>query len=628
MSPLIAGQPGKHDKWLFRSGDLFQAYRNFSPVFSDEEGVFFNVWAPEAESVHVLGDFNNWEKNRASKMKTEGDGFWSLAVPEARENQYYKYLIEDREGGSFLKADPYAVYAEKRPGDASRLFDLRKYVWHDSHWTETRKAGDSYGKPMLIYEIHLDSWRCGEKGDACSYRELAEELVPYLRKMKYTHVEIMPVMEHPFDGSWGYQITGYYAPTSRYGSPDDFRYLVDSLHQENIGVILDWVPGHFCPDSYGLASFDGSPVYEAGKHPEWGTYIFDFAKPEVHSFLVSNAFYWFSEYHVDGLRVDAVSSMLYLDYGRKKGEWQPNRYGGRENLDAIAFLKKMNTAVFGSFPNAIMAAEESTSWPLVTMPVDKGGLGFNYKWNMGWMNDVLRYMAMSPSQRKNSHHLLTFSFFYAFSENFILPLSHDEVVHGKKSLLDKMYGNYGEKFANLKILYVYMMTHPGKKIFFMGSEIAQFIEWDHNRELDWFLLDYPAHGDFFRFTARLNDFYCREPALWREDFSWDGFEWIDSGNNAQSVISFIRKDPEGEENLIAVINFSDTDYENFRIGVPEEGVYEAVFSTNGEGKETGTECLAAKGREMHGFSSSFTVALPALSAIILKRKGFRKKDES
>ena len=525
--------------------------------------------------------------------------------------------------GNPLKADPYAFYAECRPKSASIVYDLSGYAWGDRKWYEEKQKTPVYSRPVNIYEVHLGSWKLKEDGSFYTYRELAGELVDYVADMGYTHIQLLPVMEHPYDGSWGYQITGYYAVTSRYGTPHDFMYFVDCCHRRGIGVILDWVPAHFCKDGHGLGNFDGAWLYEIEELQGWGTKRFDFGRPEVISFLISNAIFWFDVFHVDGLRVDAVASMLYLDYGKREGQWIPNKYGGNGNLEAIALLKRMNEVVFSYFPDAMMIAEESTEWPLVTGPTYSGGLGFNYKWNMGWMNDVLRYMGKDPIYRRWHHDLLTFSFLYAFSENFILPMSHDEVVHGKRSLIDKMPGDYWQKFANLRTFLGYMMTHPGKKLLFMGGEIAQFIEWRYYEGLEWHLLNFDMHARFKEYVKSLNHLYLQEKALWEIDHSWEGFYWVDCHNTDQSIIVFGRKGRKEEDEALILCNFTPYYYERFRIGAPKEGVYQEIFNSDmeiygGSGKKNAW-ALTTEKIPCHNQPCSLEIVVPPLAFVLLKR---------
>lgn len=625
--------------YLFGEGTNHQAYDMLGAHPYEKDGVSgyrFSVWAPNAAKVAVAGTFNDWDTEQ-NQMELIGEtGVWYTFVPAVPEGCLYKYAITDKDGNLHYKADPYAYYAELRPGTASVTADIRNYKWHDKKWETKKRKQAPYDKPMLIYEVHPGSWRRGENGEFLNYRQLAESLVPYVKDMGYTHIELMPIAEHPYDGSWGYQTTGYYAATSRYGSCKDFMYFVDFCHQNDISVILDWVPAHFPRDAYGLRQFDGTPLYEyadprIGEHKEWGTLVFDYTRHEVVSFLISNAYFWLDKYHIDGLRVDAVSSMLYRDYDRSDGQWVPNEYGGRENLEAVKFLQELNKVIFANFPNALMIAEESTAWPKITKPVHEGGLGFNYKWNMGWMNDTLRYMSMDPYFRKYNHNILTFLMFYAFSENYILPLSHDEVVHGKKSLLDKMYGSYEEKFAQLKMYYAYAIAHPGKKLLFMGGEIGQFIEWRPEEELDWMLLDYESHDNLHQFVRHLNHFYLENKALYQIEDSWDGFTWINANDENNSVLSFIRRGRAKGDNLIVVCNFTPVRRESYRIGVPAGGEYTIVLSSDdkkfGGSSKTGISVKAQR-RAFGDFKYSLELELAPLATIFLKRKvRERKKPE-
>lgn len=616
--------------YLFNQGDNYRSYQMLGSHlvnFQGENGVSFAVWAPHAKSVSVVGDFNHWDGTVHVMSKCGSSGIWQIFISGMTEHTVYKYQITTAYGKIILKADPYAFCAELRPNTASKVYSLENYAWNDAAWLEQRKHYNSYQAPMLTYEVHLGSWRRGVNGEFLSYKEMAEQLVSYVKEMNYTHIEIMPICEHPFDGSWGYQATGYFAVTSRYGEPKDFMYLVDLCHQNNIGVILDWVPGHFCRDDHGLRKFDGQPLYESpdpmlAENDEWGTTNFDYSRYEVKSFLISNAMFWLDVYHIDGLRIDAVANMLYLDYGKEDGQWKPNKHGGNGNLAAMDFLRHLNHVVFENHPNALMIAEESTSWPLMTKPVYIGGMGFNYKWNMGWMNDILKYMEFDAIYRKWNHNLITFSLMYAFSENYVLPLSHDEVVHGKKSLVEKMPGDYWQKFANLRAFYGYWMAHPGKKLLFMGSEFAQFIEWKYYDSLDWHLLEYPLHKKMHDFVKNLNAFYVEQKSLWEIDCDWKGFEWIDCHDYSKSVISFIRKTKKMQDFVIVVCNFTPEVHYGYRIGVPQSGKYLEVLNSDatefgGSGvsniQELNTEPIS-----WHNQENSLVLTLPPLSTIYLK----------
>ncbi len=622
--------------YLFGEGTNHQAYDMLGahPYCNDgAAGYRFAVWAPNAASVSVTGAFNDWDTDSNPMEQIGTTGVWYAFVPGVARGCMYKYAITDRAGNLHYKADPYAFYAELRPSTASVTEDLSGYDWHDKKWQKKKEKQAPYDQPMLIYEVHPGSWKRAEDGSFLTYRQLAEQLVPYVKDMGYTHIELMPVAEHPFDGSWGYQTTGYYAVTSRYGTCEDFMYFVDYCHQNDISVILDWVPAHFPRDAYGLRQFDGTPLYEyadprIGEHKEWGTLVFDYTKNQVVSFLISNAYFWFDQYHIDGLRVDAVSSMLYRDYDRRDGEWIANEYGGKENLEAIRFLQELNKVIFAHFPNALMIAEESTAWPKITKPVHEGGLGFNYKWNMGWMNDTLRYMSMDPYFRKYNHNILTFLMFYAFSENYILPLSHDEVVHGKRSLIDKMYGSYEEKFAQLKQYYAYAIAHPGKKLLFMGGEFGQFIEWRPSEELDWMLLDYESHDNLHKFVRNLNHFYLENKALWQIEDSWDGFTWINANDEDNSVISFIRRGKAKGSEVIVVCNFTPVRRDSYLIGVPSSGEYVIALSSDdkrfGGASKTGTTVKARK-KSFGEFKYSLELELAPLTTIYLKKKPRPKK---
>ncbi len=628
-------QPGSLDekaRYLFNQGVNYESYRMLGAHRMQNEeggpGYRFALWAPHAESVSVVCDSNGWDRAAAPMHLHKDSGIWECFLPEISEGEKYKYSIETQTGEILLKADPYGFFAEVRPDTASVTADL-SYGWKDKKWMTERTKTPLYDKPVNIYEMHFGSWKQKEDGSFYTYTEMIDLLIPYLKEMGYTHVEMMPLSEYPFDGSWGYQVTGYYAVNSRYGKPTELKALIDALHQNGIGVILDWVPAHFPKDAHGLARFDGTALFEhpdsrRGEHKEWGTLVFDWTKTEIFSFLISNAVFWFDEFHVDGLRVDAVSSMLYHDYNRNDGEWLGNQYGGKENLEAIDFLQKLNMAVFERFPNVMMIAEESTAWGGVTTPVHEGGLGFNFKWNMGWMHDVLDYMQCDPLFRKGSHNKLTFPMMYAFAENYILALSHDEVVHGKRSLLDKMWGTYEEKFAELKLLYAFMYAHPGKKLLFMGGEFGQFVEWRFAEGLDWVLEDYEAHRKLRRFCKELNRFYKTHPALYeieREQGDWKGFQWLKADDGDNSVLAFLRADESQRENLIVILNFLPVEHRKYTIGVPKDGEYEVVLSTNqksygGDGR--GSKKVRAKKKSVDGFPYAIEVALPPLTGCYLK----------
>jgi len=629
---MNALSPSTDDLYLFHQGTLYQSYKMMGAHLVEHEGikgVRFQVWAPRAREVRVVGNFNQWNGSAHSLIKIDESGVWTLFVPHLTAGEIYKYEIHTYSGEVKLKSDPYAFFSEVRPQTASVVYSLEGYEWQDQEWQKKKQQGNLYEKPMLIYEVHLGSWRLNEQKKHYTYRELAEQLIDYVLELGYTHIELLPVMEHPFDGSWGYQGVGYFSTTSRYGTPHDFMYFVDQCHQKGLGVLLDWVPSHYCKDDHGLRYFDGTPQFEYEdprrcENKQWGTMNFDLGKPEVQSFLISNALYWMDLFHIDGLRVDAVSHIIYLNHVKDESEHITNQHGGVENLEGIAFLKKLNEVIFSYYPNALMIAEEATDWPLVTAPTYMGGLGFNYKWNMGWMNDVLKYMETDPIHRKWHHNYLTFSFFYAFSENYILPLSHDEVVHGKKSLLDKMPGDYWQKFANLRLLYGYMLTHPGKKLLFMGGEFGQFIEWKELDELDWHLFDYEMHRNMHHYLGELQHFYLEEPALWELDHSQEGFEWIDADNSEQSILVFRRMGKKKGEQVIVICNFTPTYYEDFRIGVPTLGPYEEVFNSDlsvygGSGQENKTE-LRVKKIPWHNKAYSLHLKIPPLAMVILKKK--------
>ena len=594
-------------------------------------GVLFATWAPNAERVSVVGDFNAWD-GRCHPMRVHGgSGIWELFIPDLEPGHIYKYEIRNRHTGAILlKADPYGQSHELRPRTGSIVTARSGHVWGDGDWMERRRQHDWQHTAMSVYEVHLGSWQRGQEGEFLGYREMAHRLLDYVKELGFTHIELMPITEHPFDLSWGYQTTGYFAPTSRFGEPDDFRYFVDHCHRNGIGVLLDWVPAHFPKDAHGLARFDGTPLYEhadprLGEHMDWATLIFNFGRNEVKSFLLSSAIYWLEEMHLDGLRVDAVASMLYLDYSRQEGEWLPNQYGGRENVIAIDFLRELNVAVHDQCPGVLMIAEESTSWPQVSRPTYVGGLGFDIKWNMGWMNDTLRYMSHDPVHRKYHHDLLTFSMLYAFTENFMLPFSHDEVVHGKGSMLNKMPGDEWQRHANLRTLYAYLFTHPGKKLLFMGTEFGQGHEWNSAGVLDWYVLDYPFHQGMQRLVKDLNHLYTSSPALFRHEFNSQGFEWIDCHDSTQSVLSFLRKG-DGDELMVVVVNLTPVPREDYRIGVPCDGSYGEVLNTDssyygGSNLGNGLEPLPAEEHSWMGRPYSLVLTLPPLATVVLRYEG-------
>ncbi|MGM0369976.1 MAG: 1,4-alpha-glucan branching protein GlgB [Bacillota bacterium] len=623
------------DLYYFGQGKSYRIYEKMGANITTHQGVegtHFSVWAPNASRVSVVGQFNQWD-GRLHQMRVLGDsGVWEIFIPGIPEGELYRFEIETPEGDLLLKSDPYALYSELRPANASITYSLEdKYDWDDEDWIEQREETEWLEEPISAYEVNLSSWaRVPEEGDRfLTYRELADDLVEYVKEHNYTHVELMPVAEHPLDESWGYQVTGYFSVTSRFGKPEDFMYLVDQFHQNDIGVILDWVPGHFPKDQHGLGRFDGSALYEhldprLGEHPDWGTYIFNYGRNEVKSFLLANAIFWLEKFHIDGLRVDAVASMLYLDYGREDGEWISNKHGNRENLEAIDFLKEFNEITHGQFPGILTIAEESTSWGGVTAPTYDGGLGFSLKWNMGWMNDSLEYIQKDPIHRKYHHGELTFSMVYAFSENFMLVLSHDEVVHMKDSMLDKMPGDYWQKFANLRLFYSYMYAHPGKNLVFMGGEFGQWEEWDVNASLDWNLLEYEPHQKLLDFTSDLNQTYRDNNALWEIDFNYDGFEWICCDDDQDSILSFVRKGEDSEEIIVCIFNFTPVERHHYRVGVPKEGVYEEILNSNADsywGSGVGNEQEIVSEKHAHdGRKHSIEITLPGLSGLYLKYK--------
>ncbi|MBR5969038.1 MAG: 1,4-alpha-glucan branching protein GlgB [Lachnospiraceae bacterium] len=581
------------DAYLFGQGTHYDIYKKLGAhpsVEKNKKGYFFGVWAPNATAVHVTGSFNDWNEESHPLQRMEECGIWTAFYPGIKENELYKFLITTQSGEKIYKADPFANYAELRPGTASKTTDLSGFRWTDKSYYDGLKKKDSNRLPVAIYECHIGSWMKhpdGTEDGFYSYREFADRLVKYLKEMQYTHIELMGIAEHPFDGSWGYQVTGYYAPTSRYGTPKDFMYLVNLMHKHDIGVILDWVPAHFCPDAHGLARFDGNCIFEdpdprKGEHPDWGTRIFNFEKNEVRNYLIANALYWIKEFHIDGLRVDAVASMLYLDYGKQDGQWVANKYGGKENLDAIAFFRHLNSVVRGTYPNVLMIAEESTAWPGITAPLEKDGLYFTFKWNMGWMHDFCDYMKLDPYFRRGAHNMLTFAMSYNEAENYILPLSHDEVVHLKCSMLEKMPGFRVDKFANLRAGYTFMFGHAGKKLLFMGQEFAQSREWSEKRELDWFLLEDPLHAGMKNYVRDLLKIYRKYPSMYLHDNSWQGFEWINADDGDRSIYSFFRKDGTGKGDLLFVINMTPMQREAFRVGVPREGTYTKLLDSSEE----------------------------------------------
>ena len=613
---------------LFTDGDSVRAYEFLGARVAsrdEESGVLFRVWAPNALSVSVVGDFNDWNKT-AHFMKRSYEGIWELFVPGIPEFGLYKYCIETPWFEKILKSDPYAYYAEVRPDNASRVYDIEGYEWHDSEWLEKRAATDLTREPVNIYELHAGTWKRNPDGSFYTYTQIADELVPYMTDMRYTHVQLMPIMEYPFDGSWGYQTTGYFAPTARYGEPKEFMYLVDRLHQANIGIILDWVPSNFPKDSFALAKFDGTALYEdenplKGERPLWDTCLFDYSKPEVVSFLISNANFWLEKYHADGIRLGALSSMLYLDYAKQRGEWIPNALGGKENLEAIAFVKKLNETVHALHPGIIMCVEEVTSWPKLTYSVESGGLGFDYKWNMGWMNDMLHYMTLDSQWRPFNHDNLTYSFFYAFSEHFLLPLSHDEASGGKGSLLSRMPGGSKKGFDDLRAFLTYMYAHPGKKLVFMGIETGQTQEWNEETVLDWQTSDNIAREQLHVFFKELNKLYIETKPFYTMDTIWKGFDWIHHDDFTNSVIAFKRSDEEGNE-IIAVCNFRPVKHERYKIGVPVYGVYDEIFNSDderfgGTGVSNGHRIITEQIR-LHGYNQGLALTLPPMSVIYLK----------
>lgn len=624
------------DLYLFGKGTHYEIYNKLGAHVLEIDGVsgvMFAVWAPNAMRVSVIGDFNHWD-GRIHQMRELGNsGIYELFIPSLVSGEKYKYEIKTKQGSLLEKSDPYGSYSELRPSTASIVANVNSYEWKDSKWLESRMNKNPIDEPVSIYEVHLGSWRRGDNNEFLSYKELADQLIKYVKDMGYTHIELLPIAEHPYDASWGYQVIGYYAVTSRFGTPEEFMYLVDSCHNNNIGVILDWVPAHFPKDEHGLIRFDGTALYEhddpkRGEHPHWGTMIFNYGRSEVSNFLIANAVYWFDKFHIDGLRVDAVASMLYLDYGKDYGEWIPNRDGGRENHEAVEFFKHLNSIVYEKYPGIMMIAEESTSWTGVSRPTNLGGLGFGMKWNMGWMNDFLRYMQKEPVHRKYHHNDLTFSMVYAYTENFILVLSHDEVVHGKGSMIGKMPGDYWQKFANLRVAYGFMYGHPGKKLQFMGNEFAQFEEWTESKSLDWHLLLYDSHRQIQDYVRDMNKLYHEEMAFWYDDFSQNGFEWINCGDYEESIITFIRKGIELKDTLVFICNFTPIPRTMHRIGVPYKGEYREILSSDAE-KYGGSGIMNKKvirsmDLEWDGRNQAIDIKVPPLGMSILKYEGVKK----
>lgn len=628
----------EQDIYLFHQGTNYYSYKMLGCHLIEWKGYTgfrFVVWAPHAKAISVVGDFNNWQPGKHPLNKLNEQGLWAGFFTDIQPSVCYKYAITTYSDKIILKADPYAFQAEIRPNTASITPECSTYIWKDQEWKEKKKDFDPYTSPISIYEVHLGSWKKTNQNTFYTYKELAKQLIPYVKSLGFTHIELLPLAEHPLDLSWGYQITGYYSVTSRYGSPNDFKYFVDECHKHQIGVIMDWVPGHFCKDDHGLRCFDGEPLYEyrdpkKAEKRGWGTLTFDFGRPEVQSFLVSNALFWMEEYHIDGLRTDAVASMIYLNFDRFDDQDKIyNSFGGEENLEAIAFIKKLNETVFARSPNFLMMAEDSSDFPLVTAPTYIGGLGFNYKWNMGWMNDMLTYMKKDPIHRKWHHQLITFSFMYAFSENFLLPFSHDEVVHGKKSLLDKMPGDMWQQFANLRLLIGYMYFHPGKKLLFMGSELGQYAEWKDKEQLDWHLLDYPLHNKMWHYIKALNHFYIGHPELFEFDHSINGFEWIDPHNIDQSIIAFIRKGKNTE--LIVVCNFTPVVYYDYKIGVPKPGKYIEIFNSDsldfGGSGQINNHYHFSFPKKWHGYPQHIKIKIPPLAVAIFKNIEEQNEEE-
>ena len=619
------------DRYLFGQGTHYKIFEKLGAhpkTYKGKAGMYFAVWAPHAKAVGVVGDFNGWDPDAAPMSPLADSGIYEAFIPGVGLGELYKFAITTQEGMILFKADPYAVHAEFRPGTASITEDINGFKWDDAAWMETRKKADPVKSPMAIYEVHLGSWRKKDrpqKEGYYTYMEAAHELADYVKKMGYTHVELMGIAEHPYDGSWGYQVTGYYAPTSRYGTPKEFMYFVNYLHKKGIGIILDWVPAHFPKDAHGLADFDGQPLYEyadprKGEHPDWGTKVFDYSKNEVKNFLIANALYWVENFHVDGLRVDAVASMLYLDYGRSDGNWVPNKYGENKNLEAIEFFKHLNSVIRGRKDGAIIIAEESTAWPKVTKSPEEDGLGFTFKWNMGWMHDFLEYMKLDPYFRKFNHNKMTFGITYCTSENFILVLSHDEVVHLKCSMINKMPGEYEDKFANLKVGYTFMLGHPGKKLLFMGQDFGQFHEWDEKVSLDWYLTKEPFHADLQNYVKGLLTLYHKYPALYRLDEEYDGFQWINANDGDRSIFSFIRRDETQKKNLLFICNFTPVDRDDYRVGVPKRGTYTLLLDQEHGYYKRGDKISHYRSikSECDGQPYSFAYPLPAYGTAVFR----------
>jgi len=622
-------QLSEFDLHLFSEGKHWHAYRILGAhehQVDGIDGVLFATWAPSAQRVSIVGNFNQWD-GRKHPMRVRGSsGVWELFIPGVSTGELYKFEIKNNDGSLHSKMDPYGQQSELRPGTASVIAKNSQHAWQDAEWMEKREKADWLHSPHSVYEVHMGSWRRNEDGEFQTYREMAEQMVPYVKELGFTHIELLPITEHPLDISWGYQTTGYFSPTSRFGSPDDLRFFIDTCHQNGIGIILDWVPGHFPKDAHGLARFDGSALYEhadprQGEHQDWGTYIFNYGRSEVTNFLLSSAFYWLEEFHIDGLRVDAVASMLYLDYSREEGEWVPNQHGGRENLEVIEFLKHMNSVLHQEHPGCLIAAEESTSYPMVSRPAHMGGLGFSMKWNMGWMHDTLEYMQQDSIHRRYHHDSLTFGLLYAFTENFVLPFSHDEVVHGKKSMVNKMPGDEWQRFANLRLLYTMMFTYPGKKLLFMGSEFAQGTEWNCEKPLDWYVLDYPLHNGMKSLVGDLNKLYTSTPALYSHEFDPHGFEWLDCNDREQSILSYIRKD--SESYVISLFNFTPVVRESYRIGVPDLASYQIIMNSDSEyyggSNVENKQSIEAESIPWSDKPYSIQINLPPLAGIVLQK---------